>query len=255
MNAAYKKVNIIGYGNVGKQLALAFQKAGIQVPYIVSRSINHDSDLPNTQFVPSANDLDSQDLVLVCVPDDKIHGVIESIPNHPIAYTSGAVELGSFDLDQAIGVFYPLQTFSKGRQLSLQQVPFFIEANNHLFGERLFSTAALLSESVQYADSTYRKKLHLSAVWINNFTNHIVERAYDIAVQNEIDIHHFAPLLKETIDKLDVIPPFEAQTGPARRNDRGVLDGHLRMLNGTDKELYRLISESIIKLYQDNEQL
>lgn len=253
METPYDHITIIGYGNVGRQLALGFANSGLHVDLIVSRSHKEDLSLPDTGFTSSIKDIDPSNLVILCVPDDLISSFVIELKGYVIAYTSGSVSIGSLVDHEQLGVFYPLQTFTTGRNISFESVPFFIESNNRQHANRLMSTARRLSNNVQFADSDYRKKLHLSAVWINNFTNHIIQRAQALAEQNGINVNHFAPLLRETIEKLDHISAYDAQTGPAKRHDDKVIDAHLQMLEENDKDVYRAISESIKKLYSHYE--
>ena len=175
--------------------------------------------------------------------------------NTPVAYTSGSVALNSLPHRESIGVFYPLQTFSKDLDLDVSQVPFLIEASTEKFGNQLFDLATQLSTSVSYADSQKRKELHLAAVWVNNFTNHIVHIAQKYADENNVDFVLLTPLLKETIHKLDYLSAHDAQTGPARRGDLSILEEHMSKLNGVEKELYQLISKSIQNTYSKDGEL
>ena len=56
------------------------------------------------------------------------------------------------------------------------------------------------------------------------------------------------PLIRETADKMEMMSPLSAQTGPAVRNDTCILEEHLRLLAEDPgmEELYRQISKSII---------
>ncbi|MDX2359751.1 MAG: DUF2520 domain-containing protein [Crocinitomicaceae bacterium] len=238
-----RKISIIGSGNVGSHLAHALESSGIEITHFKHRTDDLKS-LPKDQ------------LVLLCVPDDVISELVSKIDEScSIAYTSGSVELNSLPTRNLLGVFYPLQTFSKDRSVDLASVPFFIESSTEEFGEQLFALASTISKSVSFANSEERKKMHLAAVWINNFTNHIVHIAQSYCEQQNVDFNHLKPLLKETIEKLEDLSPLEAQTGPARRGDTSIIEQHLSQLKGTEKELYQLLSESITKTYSRDEKL
>lgn len=249
MEFPYDHITIVGYGNVGKQLAKGLTHSGLIVDQIVSRTHEDDPSLPNTRFINSIKEIIPSNLVIICVPDDQISSYVEELKGCILAYTSGSVSIDSLSAHDQLGVFYPLQTFTSGRNISFENIPFFIESKNKEHANRLRATAFRLSNNVQFADSEYRRKLHLSAVWINNFTNHIIQRAHALAEENGIDANHFAPLLKETIDKLDQISAFDAQTGPAKRHDDKVIEAHLKMLSRADKDVYQVISDSIKKIY------
>jgi predicted short-subunit dehydrogenase-like oxidoreductase (DUF2520 family) len=54
------------------------------------------------------------------------------------------------------------------------------------------------------------------------------------------------PLINETVQKTKEMSPVEAQTGPAVRYDKTVMNKHLRLIEDIrTKEIYIKISESI----------
>lgn len=244
-------ISLIGLGNVGSQLYRSFLENEVRVSHVFSRSsksldLNQDSMVVNT-----LDALPKKQLTLLCVPDGEIRSLIQNIdPEIPVAYTSGSVSLDSFSNRTHVGVFYPLQTFSKGREIAISKVPFFIEADSAVYEKKLVLLAKKLSDHVSIADSEQRKKLHLTAVWVNNFTNHILMQAKAYADEQQVNFEHLKPLLEETVRKLDGMSPYDAQTGPARRGDQQTIDTHLNELTGIQKELYALISKSIQQAYK-----
>lgn len=254
MKNTIQKISVIGYGNVGYHLIKAFEEREIVVSDLVIRT---NSSLLESNFNgrihTSPTTLPDDQLVLVCVPDDAIAEILKNIPiGCPVAYTSGSVDLKSLPQRENLGVFYPLQTFSKKMNLNLFEVPFFIEASNSDFGSQLFDLAWTISRTVTYATSEDRKKLHLAAVWVNNFTNHVNHIAFSYLEENGFSFDHLRPLLKETARKISIETPYNAQTGPARRDDINVIEEHLSMLNGDRKEIYRLLSKSIKDTYNND---
>ena len=93
------------------------------------------------------------------------------------------------------GVFYPMQTFSKQREVDFQEVPFFIEAKRAEDTELLKAIASTLSEKVYEADSEQRKSLHLAAVFICNFTNHMYALAADLLEKYNLPFEVMLPLI------------------------------------------------------------
>lgn len=250
-----QKVSFVGYGNVSSHLIEALNKKNIEVTHVLVRSAEkyNENDL---NFISNYSELPKNQLTFVCVPDNEIIEVVSKIEEScPVAYTSGSVSLTEFYNRKKIGVFYPLQTFTKGVYLEIQQVPFFIESESVSFGEQLFELAKTLSSNVKYANSEQRAKLHLAAVWVNNFTNHINFIAKDYLDAQELDFDDLIPLLQETVNKLVNNSPLNSQTGPARRGDSKVIDKHLKMLPEMRKELYLKLSESIIKTYSKDDKL
>ena len=149
------------------------------------------------------------------------------------------------------GVFYPMQTFSKQREVDFRVVPFFIESNSSEDTELLKAIASVLSENVYEATSEQRRSLHLAAVFTCNFTNHMYALAAELLKMYDLPFNAMLPLIDETARKVHELEPKQAQTGPAVRYDENVINKHLEMLAGEPEmqELYRLVSESIHRLH------
>lgn len=248
-----QSISIIGTGNVAFHLGSAFLDRGIEIKYVYGRDAEKAKSLSfqlKAQVAPSFESLKS-DLILICVSDDAISEVIARLPlDAKIAYTSGSVELQQFNKHENVGVFYPLQTFSINRPLNLFEVPFLIEANSIEFAQELFDLAWVISRKVSFATSEERKIYHLAAVWMNNFTNHMIYQSKEILDRKNLDWHYLLPLLKETVAKLDTMEPYDAQTGPARRNDLSIIEQHEKSLSSTQKEIYSLLTKSIMEVYK-----
>ena len=246
-------ISIIGTGNVAFHLGSAFLDRGISIKSIFGRDPNKTKQLAGlfkTEVASSLLTIES-DLILICVSDDAIESIVAQLPvNSKIAYTSGSLELQRFTQHTNIGVLYPLQTFSRDRIVNLFEVPFLIEANSVDFAQELFDLAWQISRKVSFANSSERKTYHLAAVWMNNFTNHLIYQSKEILDNKELNWEFLLPLLKETVNKLDSMSPYDSQTGPARRNDQSIIQQHEEMLNGIPKELYTLLTKSIIDLYK-----
>ena len=246
-----RSISIIGSGKVASHLGHALSGL-FKVKAIYSPNLEHRSALAEELFcysAPSIDELPVSDLFLVCVNDDAIDEVVNQISDQQkVAYTSGAVKLEDLRRKENLGVLYPLQSFSEGREIDLKTVPFFIEATDDEFAQELFDLATMLSRQVVYANSEDRKNLHLAAVMVNNFTNHMVHMAKDYLKDKSLEWRYLKPLLLETAMKLQSMEPEDAQTGPAIRGDQETINGHLSKLNGESKEIYRMLSENIRKL-------
>ncbi len=251
MNNSIQKLSIVGLGNVGSHLYESFIQNTIQVTHVVTRSKPDSHILLNSEWIKNPADLPSDQLVIICVPDDLISSIVSQIPKEcPIAYTSGSVNLNTLPKREKIGVFYPLQTFTKNSPINMFEVPFFIEARSTDFASSLFDLAWVISRSVNYASSEDRKKMHLAAVFINNFTNHLAYISKGYLDKESLDFNHLKPLLKETANKLESQDPMLIQTGPSRRNDQKIIKEHIEALdNPVHKEIYHLISKSIHQTY------
>lgn len=251
-----KSVSIVGTGNVADHLGSALLNQGIKIINVYGRNEIEAKRLAEKWNCTIATQLDTLngDLLLVCVSDDAIDSIISALPNDSfIAFTSGTIDLNSLSRKTNVGVFYPLQTFTKDRELNFFEIPFLIESDSADFSQRLFDLAWKLSRKVLFADSAARKQYHLAAVWVNNFTNHMVYQAKKQLDKNNLNWELLNPLLNETVTKLAKMDPFTAQTGPARRGDLNTISSHEKLIDGIQKEMYQLISKSIIETYTDHD--
>lgn len=257
-----RSVNIVGTGNVATHLARAFAAAGVKVESIWSRNISHARVLAGT--IPGARPIDNlgeisvdADVTVIAVPDSAISAVVGALPplRGVLAHTSGTVPIDVLPAQVAgegTGVFYPLQTFSRDKELDVSQVPFFIEATAPYALSSLKSLASLISGHVYEADSSKRATLHLAAVFACNFSNALWDIAADVLVRDGYPLHVFSPLLHETLDKALLIGPHAAQTGPAVRHDTNVISSQLSRLSGLPHDIYDIITRQIIQSHEQD---
>ena len=191
---------------------------------------------------------------MVCVSDDSVNEIINLLPvDQHVAYTSGSVSLKSLDRKQKNGVIYPLQTFSAHVPVDFYNIPIFIEGSDEYFAQTLFDFAWKHSRQVVFADSELRLKLHLAAVMVNNFVNHIHSLAEDFLTNNQVEYHFLHSLIEETARKATKYSPNQSQTGPAKRNDKKTIYKHLSMLSENEKNIYKELTNSILKKYNHEE--
>ena len=248
------KIVIIGSGNVAYHLAKAFTQNNIKVSQIFGRNeveLNKISEELNIPY--STKELADADLYLISVSDSAVEQVSDLIKTEKalVAHTSGSLPIETLNGDYRKASFYPLQTFSKTKNLEYSKIPFFIEAENQIDEKSLFELASLISDNVETSDYEKRKYIHLTAVFACNFVNHLFARAKEISDSQDLDFNYFIPLIDETVEKIHHLEPKSAQTGPAVRGDKRVLKLHEELI--TDKEhlkIYQLMNESIKKMYQ-----
>ena len=233
------KINIIGRGNVATHLYKAFTQ------YISVNSIN-----PHTLENIDCN----ADFTIISVSDDAIKSVLNHLPQLKgiVAHTSGSTGIDIFKDSHILkyGVFYPLQTFSKDKDLNYSKIPFFIEASDKETERELLNLASLVSNNVRIANSKQRKKLHIASVFSCNFVNHLWALSDRYLRQNDLSFSDLIPLIEETLEKTSFISPEEAQTGPAVREDMNIIASHIEDLddNPTLQNIYKQLSDSIIEL-------
>lgn len=200
----------------------------------------------------STETLTDADLYIISVSDSSIAEVSSLIKNKNalVAHTSGSVSREALSGNFRKSVFYPLQTFSKSKNLDYSKIPFFIDAENENDEEILKNLASKISKNVMLANNEKRKYIHLTAVFACNFVNHLYARAKEISDSQGIPFDYFFPLIDETTQKIHELEPKLAQTGPAIRNDEKVLKLHESLLTDEEKlKIYKTLNESIKKMY------
>lgn len=248
-------ISLIGTGNVAQHLFDAFMGAPqvkiVQVygrnPEKLKRFKGHVETCSNIQEVKDA------DVHIIAVKDNAISQVAESLStkNGIVVHTSGAMSMNCIPTSNK-GVFYPLQTFSMGRPISFKDIPVCLEATQKTSLDLLQKLAGQISESVHQVNSEQRKKLHLAAVFVNNFTNHFYHIGEEICQKEGLPFSLLQPLIQETAQKVQQMSPMEAQTGPAKRGDTESIKNHLRLLkNKKHAELYNILSQAIIETYEE----
>ena len=167
--------------------------------------------------------------------------------NIPIIHTSGVLEMDILKDHALYGVFYPLQSFNKKIFTNFRDVPICIESNNKKLEDSLYSIADKISSSVHRINSDQRSKIHLSAVFACNFTNHMMTISKKLLEENNIEFELLHPLISHTFYKAIKYSPEESQTGPAIRNDQKTIDKHLQMINKNPeiKNIYSRITDHI----------
>ncbi|WP_276166530.1 Rossmann-like and DUF2520 domain-containing protein [Zobellia alginiliquefaciens] len=248
------KVSILGTGNVATHLFKAFSKSNeIEIVQVAGR--NKKALLAFGQEEKTTSDfsnLKPSDIYIIALSDNSIQTVSEQIGTNRglVVHTSGSTSMSQLSGHERHGVFYPLQTFSKEKMVDFNQVPICLEANTKEDLTLLKRLANSVSENVYEIDSKQRKSLHLSAVFVNNFTNHLYHMGAQICKENNVSFDILRPLIQETAEKIETLSPLEAQTGPAKRGDSNTISSHLEQLKNPDyKAVYELLSKSIEKTY------
>ncbi|MDF0708416.1 Rossmann-like and DUF2520 domain-containing protein [Flagellimonas okinawensis] len=249
------KIVILGTGSLAKHLSNAFEKAkDVDVAQVVGR--NKKELQKFSEYSTISNDfnaIDDADVYIIAVKDDAINKVSGYLLNKTgiVVHTSGAIGLKAIQPTNR-GVFYPLQTFTKGKSVDFSTIPFCVEAEEKESLETLKTLAASISENVHLIDSEQRKKLHLAAVFVNNFTNYLYSVGEELCVEEGLSFDLLKPLIMETANKIQTMSPKKAQTGPARRNDIKSMESHLELLNKNEHiTLYKLLSQAIKQAHEE----
>jgi predicted short-subunit dehydrogenase-like oxidoreductase (DUF2520 family) len=248
------KVIIIGSGNVAQhfiQAMTAVGKApeGIDLIQVFARKKESLTGLfPHEKTTSNYSELLEADLYLIAVSDDAIAEVSAALPfkNRLVAHVSGGADMNVLNNNNRRAVFYPLQTFTKNKAVDFKTIPLCLEAENTVDFSLLNTVAKLLSDQPTSINSQQRKALHVAAVFVNNFTNHLYAIGNSICEANQVPFSVLKPLIQETAQKITEITPLEAQTGPAKRNDSETIKSHQAFLtDANQRTIYQLLTQSI----------
>jgi len=244
---------IIGSGNVAYHLAKASIQNGISIDQIFGRNEKELQKISSELNISySTENLQDADLYIICVSDNSVEDVSKIIAKKDclVAHTSGSLPKEILIGEYRKSSFYPLQTFSKTKNLDYKKIPFFIETENEEDQRILTDLASKISDNVMESTHEKRKYIHLTAVFACNFVNHLFARAKEISDAQEIPFDYFLPLINETVQKISEIEPKSAQTGPAVRNDKRILELHEQLLKDESLEIYKTMNHSIKKMYE-----
>ena len=249
-----EKLIILGAGNLASHLAPALKDAGYNILQVYSRTEDHAKELAdrlNTGWTTDISELDPEAEILIYALTDSIMPQLFcqiELSKRVMVHTAGSIPMDIFKgVAKDYGVMYPVMTFTRGRQLDFRHIPICIEANSDHTRELLERMAGRLSNRVEYMDSPSRKIMHLSGIMANNFSNHLFNLSDELLKKHGMDLSILQPLIQETASKILEISPEEAQTGPARRNDRNIIEEHVEMLKDHPElqKLYTFVSDSI----------
>ena len=252
------KIALIGAGNVATCLGPRLKEAGHEITAVYSRTVESARALADRLGATYTTDLKAvpaSDAAIVMLKDDALKelapAISDSLNDTLLLHTAGSVSMDIWYTAGAMkyGVLYPMQTFSKTSVIDWSQVPLFIEGSSDQTLDSIRELALTVSPDVTVLSSEGRKKLHLAAVFTCNFSNHMYAIAEQLLADEGVPFRVMLPLVRETARKVETMSPHDAQTGPAIRGDRKVIDEHLALLKDNPEfaELYRLNSTDINK--------
>jgi len=248
------KIVLLGAGNLGSLLtAKLLNNKAINLVQVYNRSIEKIKYLKNKiEITDNLSELKKADIYILCVSDNAISAISSKLnfPTALVLHTSGGTSLNELKSNSKKGVMYFLQTFSKDRNIDFSTIPACLEAENEEDLKLLSELASGISKKIYVINSDQRQHLHVAAVFVNNFVNYMYKIGNDICFKTNVPFDILKPLILETASKIDEISPFEAQTGPARRNDTKTIEKHKILLLKNQKEIYTLLTDFIIQSYE-----
>lgn len=234
-----ERVVIVGSGNLAEALAQAVARSGLQLVQLFARNAARGeavAALAGTQWTADPARLADADIYLISVSDKAVGEVAAALPlpaGAVVAHTAGSVPLDALPAHARRAVFYPLQTFTKGRSVDFSQIPLFLETDDSPLRPALEAFARRLSHTVVWADSACRAKVHLAGGFRLQLRQPHVRRRRRHRPQRGPALRRSQTALAETAAKaLDAASPADVQTGPAVRNDLPTMARHRALLAG-----------------------
>lgn len=247
------QIVIIGTGNTATILGRKLRRAGHDIIQVYGRDSAAASDLAyelNTESTNYWNVVNrNADLYILAVSDIAIEEIITELqlPEKTIVHTAASVSKNVLkSVTGHYGVFYPLQSLKK-ESPRLPDIPIVIDASDENTLHELEYLAQTISDNVVHASDEQRLKMHMAAVFCNNFVNHLYVLMEEYCNHENIDFRLLLPLIEETALRIKEIPPSKVQTGPAIRHDQVTIDKHLQLLQAHPelKKFYELFTKSI----------
>ena len=248
------KIILLGAGNVGHHLSKAFNKS-TQIDLVQWYSRDNSKVSYNdidTEIINDLSKIKSADIYIISISDSYVGEISKklNVSEKLVVHTSGSLDLSIIDQKNRRGVFYPLQTLSKNKEIELAKVPICIESENNKDLVLLETISKYIGCKTYKIDYNERKILHLAAIFSNNFVNHMFTIAKEILDDKNLDFNILKPLINETVDKIHKLDPENAQTGPAIRNNNEIILNHIKTLKKDDhKKLYELMTKLIKDKY------
>ena len=242
---------LIGGGKLGNQLYKSIiSNKVVKIIQWVNRSAKKNETSEGVSIVRKASNLENIDLYLLAISDDSIKTISGSLPRDAfVVHTAGSESLNTITQKRA-GVFYPLQSFSENKDVDFTKISFGIESKIRTDIDLLKKLAKSIKASVFEINSQQRQKLHLAAVLVNNFTNHLFVEAADICEKNDLSFNLLKPIIRETFEKIETLNPQDAQTGPAIRGDEKTIKKHLKLIKSPYlKSIYKSFTSAIQTKY------
>ncbi len=252
-------IDFVGAGNVATALGKELVAKGLTIDRVFSRTPQKSDSLAKILNATAADDITdigrNSDMVILAIPDKEIEDISKKLEGTEavVVHSSGNQSINDVSHHKKYGVFYPLQTFSAKSNPDFMIIPVCVESNSKETTTMLMELGSIISNKVIELDSESRRKLHLSAVTVNNFTNILFDVAFSYLEDNGIDHKLLFPLIDESVKKIQDMSPRESQTGPAVRKDFPTIETHLDLLKDYKhyKEIYSLLSEKIIQIHHD----
>jgi len=250
------RIGIVGSGHMATHLGKMLRACGITPFFVHSRNTDQGRKLARTLRTPFLTSLpyctEKNVLLFVCTPDDTLRELLQlyTKSGYSVVHCSGQTPLiQPKSLEQESAVFWPMLSFTKHSRVSWGKAVVCIESSQNALRNFLQRLARKAGARPFVCTADQRRKLHLAAVFANNFSNLQYTIAAALLEEEGIPFGLLKTIILEGAIKVQTTPPAQAQTGPASRGDMNVLRSHYALLKAHPEELkiYKLLSAILLK--------
>lgn len=253
------RVVLIGAGSLACSLGHALACHGHQVVQVYSRTERSASYLAsklNCAYTDCLHSLvGDADIYFACLLDEALVNLAgEFTRGHEqslFVHVSGSVTMDVLPTRRR-GVMWPVHSFSRNAVVTdWKDIPLFIESSDLDDLNLMRYVARTLSANVYEADGEARRRVHLAAEFCNNFSNHCYSIAETLLHGCGLPFSSMRHIISSTTDTVASVSPHDAQSGPARRHDKAVMDSDRELLKDSPDllEIYNVLSSHIEKEY------
>lgn len=253
-----QKLLIVGTGNAAWHLGHACRDAGISIQGIVARDAMKGralaAALGDVPYFAMYNNLPDADAYLLAVRDDAIQEVAKQLGNEQqlLVHCSGSMRADVLNhYNNPYGVLWPMHSLQKETPDSLRQTMIAVQGSDEHIQQQIFALASRISDRAMLVEEHQRMAMHMCAVWINNYTNHMLHIGFSLLREHGVDHQLFMPMLRNHMAALETHTPDQIQTGPAKRGEIQTLERHRQLLHDHPdlQRIYDTLAEHILNTY------
>ena len=253
-----RTILLVGTGNAAWHLGINFLNAGVQIAGVAARDTDKAVALAmrlgGAPVFGLSEQLPHVDATILLVRDDAVEEVATLIaePGRLLVHCSGSIKADAIKRSEhEYAVAWPLQTLQKDHPRPLTNTVVAVTGSSPETEARVAALFSKISERVHIMSEHQRSVMHMCAVWINNYTNHMLHIGHTLLTENDLSFSMFFPIIEEHVKLLHEQTPYNLQTGPAKRGDMGTLSRHMALLHDHPdwQELYDRLSKSILNTY------
>ena len=253
------KIVIIGSGNIATFYGVRFKENGHQIVQVLSPNLEHAQTLAaqlQCEAIQDYNHLNKEaEVYILGVRDNILYelGTTLKLPGKYIIYGAGAVPLSVLEsISEHIICLWCMFSVQKNKLPTQRQFPVIYNALSENDQTLALQWASMLSDAPYLLSDHQKARTHLTAVFVNNFTNHLYAIAHQLMAESNIDFSLLMPMIQDTAQKIQYELPEKLQTGPAVRNDTHTLNEQMNQLEEHPyfQMVYKALSDSIRHMHK-----